>query len=520
MEAVEKLTLLREGESFIQYTKSLCPECISVIDAVIFERDNKVYIRKFCEKHGYFEEIYWGDYELYMKARKFAHDGNGVENPNVNIVNCPYTCGLCPIHKSHSALVNMVVTNRCDLACWYCFFYAKKAGYVYEPTLEQIEEMFKVMKNQKPIPANAVQLTGGEPTLRDDLVEIVKLAKKYGIEHVQLNSNGIRLAKDPTLAKKLREAGVNTLYLSFDGVSPKTNPKNHWEVPKVLENCRKAGLGIVLVPTVIKSVNDHEVWKIVEFALDNIDIVRGVNFQPVSLVGRMSKREREKYRITIPDVIKRLEEQSNGILTREDFYPVPYTTAITHFVEAITKEPYYELSNHFACGMATYLFKEDGKVIPVTRFVDVEGLYNFLNELSEELRKGRSRLIVGFKLISKISKFIDKKNQPKSINFAKILYNVLIKHDYSTLGEFHSKTLFIGMMHFQDLYNYDLERIMRCNIHYVTPDRRLIPFCTFNVLPELYRDKIQEKYSISIEEWEKRTGRKLEDDLYRRIDPT
>ncbi|MEM2328348.1 MAG: radical SAM protein, partial [Archaeoglobaceae archaeon] len=95
------------------------------------------------------------------------------------------------------------------------------------------------------------------------------------------------------------------------------------------------------------------------------------------------------------------------------------------------------------------------------------------------------------------------------------LFNILVKHDYSSLGEFHKKTLFIGFMHFQDLYNYDIARVERCEIHYATPDGRIIPFCTFNVLPEIYRDRIQEQFGISIEEWERKTGRKLKDDIYR-----
>jgi uncharacterized radical SAM superfamily Fe-S cluster-containing enzyme len=303
-------------QDIIEKTDSVCPEHlnskiseIKVIHAFKYVQNNKVLIRKFCKEHGIFEDTVWSDYDLYRKSAKFSEDGKGTLNPGHKLVKgCPHDCGLCAIHKSHSALANMVITNRCDLTCWYCFFYAEKAGYIYEPSLDQIRWMAQNVKNEKPIGGNAIQITGGEPTLREDLDEIIKICKEVGIGHIQLNSNAISIARNPELAKRVREAGVNTVYMSFDGVPPRSNPKNHWEVPRMLEACRGASLGIVLVPTVINNVNDHEIGDMLRFAAEHIDIIRGVNYQPVSLVGRMPKQDRDKYRITIPDTMMRLEE--------------------------------------------------------------------------------------------------------------------------------------------------------------------------------------------------------------------
>jgi uncharacterized radical SAM superfamily Fe-S cluster-containing enzyme len=496
-------------------TPSLCPECLKIITAEVYEENGKVMIRKTCPEHGEFVDVYWGDVEMFKKAARFAHDGPGIQNPITKASVCPFSCGLCGNHKSQTALLNIVLTNRCDLACWYCFFYARRTGYVYEPSIEQIRQMVRTARSIKPVATNAVQLTGGEPTLRDDLIEIIKAIKEEGIDHIQLNTNGIRLALEPDFALKVREAGVNTVYLSFDGVDETTNPKNHKEVPKVLENCRKAELGIVLVPTIIKTVNDHQLGDIIRYGADNIDIVRGVNFQPVSLVGSMPRHEREKYRITIPDAIIRIEEQTDGEISREDFYPVPSVTPISHFVEALTGTPQYELTTHFACGMATYVFKEKGKLLPITRFVDVEGLFEYLDEKAEVIANSRIKTIRALKGVIDIRKFVDFDKAPKEFDISKILFDVLVRHDYTTLGQFHAKALFIGMMHFMDLYNYDIERVKRCEIHYATPDGRIIPFCAFNVMPELYRDKIHQEFGIPIEEWEKKTGKKLKDDIYR-----
>ncbi|MFH1630600.1 MAG: tetraether lipid synthase Tes, partial [Candidatus Aenigmatarchaeota archaeon] len=414
------------------------------------------------------------------------------------------------------ALANVVVTNRCDLTCWYCFFYAKAMGYVYEPTLMQLRQMFKNLRAEKPVPANAVQLTGGEPCIRDDIIEIIEMARQEGFDHVQLNTNGTRFAREPEFADRVKKAGVNTLYLSFDGVTPKTNPKNHWEIPLILERCRNAKIGVVLVPTVINHVNDHEIGKIMKFAVKNIDVIRGIVFQPVSLVGRITKADLKKFRITIPDVIERLEKQIDGAIKKDDFYPIPTVAAITHFVEALKKEPTYELTSHFACGAATYVFiDDDNSIIPVTRFVDVEGLMEYLDEKAREL-KTSSKTWVLLKMLTKLSSFINKKKQPKNLNLAKMLMNVFKKKDYSALGDIHHKSLLISSMHFMDLYNYDIERVKNCCIHYAQPDGTIVPFCTFNVIPEWYRDKIQRKYSITLKQWEKKNKRKINTDLYKR----
>jgi hypothetical protein len=502
----------------IKETLSLCPECMKKIKAKIIEQNNKIWIEKRCSKHGKFKELYFGDAKMYKKFKKYSYPKRKIENPNTKSTNnCPFNCGLCNNHKSNTCLANIAITNICNLRCWYCFYYAKEGDNIYEPSLEQIEEMLKVGKQEKPVAPNAIQLSGGEPCLREDLIDIIKLCKKLGYDHVQLNTNGINLAFDRKLTRKIKKAGVNTLYLSFDGVSKKTNPKNHWEIPYIFDNCRKANLkSIVLVPTVIKGINDHEIAAIVNFALNNLDIVRGIDFQPVSLVGRMPRNEREKQRITIPDVIKNLEEQTNGAIARNDFYPIPVVAPITRFVEALAKKPKYALSSHYACGAATYLFLDRDKVVPITRFVDVEGFFEYLNEKAKELEKGKNKKLVLAKILVNLRKFIDKKKQPKNLNLSKLLFNALVKHNYKALGEFHRKSLFIGMMHFMDLYNYDVERVQRCVIHYLMPNNKIVPFCTFNVLPEFYRDKVQEEFSIPARKWEKEKGKKLKDFIYKR----
>ncbi|MEM1742501.1 MAG: radical SAM protein [Nitrososphaerota archaeon] len=502
----------------LRKTWSICPECNMIIPADLYEEDGRVYMYKVCQEHGETIELYFGDVEIYKKFSRYAHDGKGTGAPNINIpvYSCPANCGLCPGHLSHTALANIVVTNRCDLYCWYCFFFAERVGYVYEPTIEQIREMVRILRREFPVKGNSVQLTGGEPALRDDLPEIIRVIKEEGVDHVQLNTNGIRLARDFEFFKKVKEAGVSNLYLSFDGVTPETNPKNHWEVPKILENARNLNVGIVLVPTIIKSINDHELGEIIKFGFRNIDIIRSVNFQPVSLTGRLTRAERERFRITIPDCIKLIEEQTDGQIPREAWFPVPACTPLTHIIESLTASLKYELTPHFVCGAGTYVFKNGDKLTPITEFIDIDGLIKYLQDRAEELQAGRSKLFVAGKVLRDFGKFIREDKQPEGINVKKMIFDMIIKHDYKSVGDWHRRSLFIGMMHFQDKYNYDVERVMRCSIHYLMPDGRIVPFCAFNVIPEWYRDRVQRMYGVPIDEWEKITGKKARE-YYKRI---
>jgi hypothetical protein len=502
-------------------TLSVCPECKRVLKAIVLEDDGKVFIERTCPVHGNFKEVYWENAAYYRKMRKFACPANKIDNPNTGFIgengkNCPFDCGLCSNHKSHTGLANIALTNRCDLSCWYCFFYCKEGEPIYEPSLELIDKMLLNLRKEKPVATNAIQLTGGEPTLREDLPEIIRLCRKRGFEQVQLNTTGIALGFRKGLAEKVAKAGSGTIYMSFDGTTKKTNPKNHWEVPFTLKECEKAGLGIVMVPTLIKGINDSEMGSIINFGLNNLKTVRGVNFQPVSFVGRISKKERDKQRITIPKALELIEEQTNGVISMQDFYVVPSIHSISRFVEAFTKQKQYDLSVHFACGAATYVFLDGKKVIPITRFIDVEGLFEFLDEQSQELEKGGLRPVVAGKTLLGIGKFIDKGKQPSFLDFKKLIFNVLVRHDFTALGKVHEKSMLIGMMHFMDPYNYDIERVQRCDIHYAMPDGRIVPFCSFNVHPEIYRDKVQRQYSVSWKQWQKQNSGKNPNEKYKR----
>ena len=178
----------------------------------------------------------------------------------------------------------------------------------------------------------------------------------------------------------------------------------------------------------------------------------------------------------------------------------------------------YKLSIHFACGMGTYLFKDDDRIIPITRFIDVRGMFEKIGELADEIKgsnfKRLSKAVTVPKLLLSLNKFVDYEKAPKDFKLKDMIYNAFTEGDYHGLKAFHYKSMFIGFMHFMDPYTYDVDRVERCDIHYAMPDGRVVPFCAFNVIPELYRDATQRKYSIPAKTYEERTGKILKKDKY------
>jgi len=483
----------------IKETKSLCPECLQVLDATILEEDNKVFIEKECPEHGKFREIYWSDYEQYQRAETLRCDGKGLDNPRTETkLGCPYDCGICPEHKSHTGLAIIDITNRCNLKCPVCFANAAAAGYVYEPTKEQIFEMMKNLRNNKPVPPPALQFSGGEPTIRKDLFELVKKAEELGFHHLEVNTNGIRLAQSVEYCRGLLEAGASTIYLQFDGLTSDvykfTRGADLLETKmKAIQNCREAGLSIVLVVTLIKGVNDDQLGDIIRFAIDNFDIVRCVNVQPVSICGRIPADEREKMRITIPDFMRLVEEQTEGKIKVSDFYPVPTVVPISRAISALRGKDYVEFTTHPHCGMATYAFVEDGNLIPINRYGNVDKFIKTLEKVYEDASKGKTKK-AKLRLIGAL----------RHIKFGllrKYLLPILRTGSYESLGDLHRKMLLISTMHFMDPYNFDLERVQRCCIHYAVPDGRIIPFCSMN---SIHRPKVEEKLGIPLDEWKKK----------------
>lgn len=451
-------------------TWSLCPVCLSRIPATKIIDDGNVYLEKECQDHGYYKVLVWRGADNYRSLYRFDVKGVEPKVKHAKVENgCPLDCGICPEHKQDTCLVVMEVTNRCNLNCQICFA-SSKERYLYEPDLDTIEEMYKVLlEGASPI---CVQISGGEPTVRDDLPEIVSLGKEMGVDSIEVNTNGIRLGKDVDYLRRLKKGGVDALYLSFDGVTPEVY-RNICGIDlfdlkvKTIENCAKLGIGIILVPKLIPHINYHQAGEIIKFAKRWIPTVKGVHFQPLSYFGRYPDEPHNEDRITIPDVLRAIEVQTKGEIKMDNFIPTCCS----------------EIHCDARC---LSVLMEDGKLLPLTSHsasTPSEGV-----DIPKRTRKAVADL---WKCV------------PQEIGGSGTTEKVSCECQSGSWMELMQRAtehyLTISTMHFQDAWNIDLERLKKCCIHVVTPDKRLIPFCAFNVTSingeTLYRHNILSKYA-------------------------
>ncbi|MEA2064045.1 MAG: radical SAM protein [Gemmatimonadota bacterium] len=496
-------------------TDSICPECGKIISARLYEEDGKVFMEKTCPEHGYVKDLFWSDVELYLKAERWEFgDGKGLSNPNTAYTgNCPDDCGICGNHASHTAMGNIDLTNRCNLNCPICFANANVTGRVYEPTKEQVLEMLNLYQAEEPVSGRMVQFSGGEPTIHPDFFEIVRASKQAGFSHIQIASNGIKLA-DPNFADQACEAGLHTIYLQFDGVDDevyiKTRGRALMDIKlKAIENVRRNGMKIVYVPTIVGGINEDQVGKILQFALDNIDVSSGISYQPVSLGGRINLEDRERMRFTLPDLARCIEEQT-GIVSKKDWYPLSFVTPVSKIISALRGAETVTISCHPHCSLGTYLFIEHGtgRPIPLTEFVDVEGIFEEMNRLANKAGASRFKRFAQMNAFYKLRKFFDSKKAPKGMDFTKFLQTLDGFFDKEAGrgekdGTYTNKTLLVAGMHFMDDYNYMLERVRRCVIHYATPAGKIYPFCAYNGGHQ-HRQHIEKEFSIPLEEYKQR----------------
>ncbi len=498
-------------------TQSLCPECTKVIDAIIREDNGKVVMEKRCADHGEFRDIVYSDAKLYLKMEQWSFgDNRGLKNPAIpNATRCPDQCGLCSMHTSHTGLANLDLTNRCNLTCPVCFANANVQGYVYEPDLDHIRKMLGALRGEQPVPGRVVQFSGGEPTIHPRWLDALRLAKEMGFSHIQAASNGIKLA-DPEFARQSKEAGLQTVYLQFDGVCDdiyrRTRGQSLWETKlQAIDSIRKAGMKIIFVPTIVKGLNDHQVGDILRLAIENIDVVSGISYQPVAFTGRINRRELEAKRFTLADLAHSVADQTGICDVYADWFPLSCVTPFSKLISALKGEENVTLSCHPHCSMGTYLFVDDQTktAIPVTRFIDIPALLQDMDEISRKTKKSVFKVLTGVSAWNSLHKHFKPEFAPPGLTFNKFLQTLQGFTDKKfgregMDGTFTYRTLMVAGMHFMDSYNYDVERVKRCVIHYAAPNGLLYPFCSYNSGP-VFRDRIEKKYSVPLESYEANT---------------
>jgi hypothetical protein len=462
------------GARVLKRSESLCPVCLKVLEAALVERGDEVFLEKSCDGHGQWSVPIWRGqprYENWTRPKSPVHPEvlySRVEK------GCPFDCGLCASHRQYPCSVLLEITNRCNLNCPVCFADTPReplrAG---EPDLETIDWWYERVMGAAG--ACSIQLSGGEPTLRDDLPAIVALGVKKGFSFIQVNTNGILIARRPGYAKMLREAGLSTVFLQFDGTDDRIYTELRGrpllsEKMAAIDECAAAGLGVILVPTLVAGVNTDDIGSIIRFAVKRSPVVRGVHFQPLSYFGRYHLAPEPSRRFTLPEVIAAIAEQAGDVAERWNFLPPGTENDHCSFHGSFLVMPDGRLkctspSANRCCGVS------DGR----------EGLIRTISTVARQWSPASSCCPAGG-----VADKETKTGRP-----------LVSDGDVIDLDAFLERGRDFGFsiscMAFQDVWNIDLDRLRDCCISIMSRDGRLIPFCACNLTSEtgqtLYRGR-------------------------------
>ena len=530
---------------YYRKTGSICPECLERIDAEIVEEDDQIFMRKTCKEHGDFKDklsssakyYKWTHFEFKDENGKvvWKFDKDGDTNPadceGGDPRGCPHNCGLCSEHISTCSLALIDLTNRCNFNCNFCYANVLQSGYLVQPTLEEIDKVMKHFRS-KPIPAVAIMFTGGEPTVRKDFPEICKMAKDNGFKEVIVATNGYGFQRKNgglEFTKRCKEMGLDTLYFQFDGINDSTYEKTRGiknlmaYKQRVIDNLRKARLdSTVLVATIVKGITDIEVGNIIQYAIDNIDVVRGITFQPVSLCGRIAVEEREELRITNADILMEIEKQTGGkVAMNNAWYPLTTIVEFGRIIAYLADVEPIEFTCHPDCGFASYMVVDpaSGEMMPIMDYFDPLKVIDFANKFWAKIKnKTKKPLRIFEDLLGDFGKTLDTglnyldKTQLKArfllgvLQYMKkpgklmeLFSRLLMRGDWESISSFSYGALLLSSMHFQDAYNMDIERVKRCIVHFgvAMPDDTVkeISFCTMN---SIHRPQIEKQVAKNI----------------------
>lgn len=430
-------------------TYSVCPICLERIPAKLVRRDGNWYMEKLCPHHGKFKTVVWrgsspdlAEWGSYRPPRE----------EEAGLPNCPKGCGLCGGHLQSTCCVLVEVTERCNLRCPVCFAESGEERTAPDKTVARLTEDFRFLVKKG---CKFIQLSGGEPTVRDDLPEIVASAKSVGATSVQLNSNGLRLGSDPGFTRRLAEAGLDFVFMQFDGVNDEPYKLLRGrpllaEKLEAIRVCGENGVGVTLVPTVAPGVNDHQIGAVIKFGMEHSPAVRGVHFQPISYFGRYPEPPKDKDRITLPEILTAIATQTDGLIRQADLTP--------------------SSCDHPRCGFHGDFVILKGRLVALTRQrAESDGCCCSQAEEAQstccdEALRNRNFVARRWKRNPELEQAALEDDSDDISDFDVFLAKVAA-NGFTVTG-----------MAFQDAYNLDIERLRRCSLH-VYDEGRILPFC-------------------------------------------
>ena len=418
--------------SLINTTKSLCPECLKVIDARVIEKDNKAFIAKACDAHGYFEAMHPLGNVSHYRTMENLFKGH--------------------LPKAHPDGLVINVNSRCDLNCPFCFARANEYE-MREPSIGEIKEKISGFSG------SMIYLSGGEPTLREDLVDIIREIKRMRYK-ATLFTNGKKLA-DIDFARGLKKSGLDLVILQFD-----TFDESQCEVLrgerlvatklKAIENLKGVRIPVYLFTMLVKDVNIDQVKSLIRFTVENSRFIKILNFNPVWEMGRVESHDP----MNMSDIFKEVEESSN--INTEDFID---GTMFSYYIFSIYRQLTGKGGNrHSSCEMRCYIFPSRGRLELLREIIDIKKLNAYLKDINDRLQRSsgfkKIRLAIFLPYYFLIKEFFLRKN------FRKLVFQI-VRRLFSFM-DLEAASIIIGTFH--TALNVDLDLVDTCNLYSDFPE--------------------------------------------------
>ena len=448
---------------FYDVAISICSTCYRRIDAKIVFEDDRVFMLKHCPEHGHERVLIADDVDYYRRCREvFIKPPEMPQRYNTPVKwGCPYDCGLCTDHEQHSCLTLVEICDYCNLRCPICYAASGPERQQFR-SLAEIERMLDAVVRNEGQP-DVVQISGGEPTMHPEFFRVLEAAKARPIRHLMVNTNGVKIAESEAFTAQLASYAPDLeIYLQFDSFErdPLVALRGvdlRAVRTKALERLNNHGISTTLVVTLKKGLNDHEIGRIIDFAIEQ-PCVRGVTFQPIQDAGRTDSFDASTDRLTLTEVRRKILEQTK-VFRAEDVIPVP--------------------CHPDALAMA-YALKLAGKVTPLTGMIAPDVLINagrntILYEQDQAVRDGVFKLFAtnhsptsGATTLRELLCCLPSVLVPEHLGYENI-FRVII-------------------MQFIDHHAFDVRSVKKSCVHIVHPDGRIIPFDTYNLF---YRDDLE-----------------------------
>jgi hypothetical protein len=477
-------------DSIIDTIPSRCPECGKPATSVIEDRGGQVYQRSQCPCHESTGSMIFSDADLYRRLEEW----NKLVYPDAQPAAVPAApgeaCECCTASHNDPCLAVIDITNRCNFKCPLCFAEAKGDGdhYFLDPKL--VRKMLQSLLD-RPVPCRHIQFSGGEPTLHPEFPAILRTARDLGFNHIQVATNGSRFV-NLDYAKLCEDAGLHTLYLQFDGVDDEVYLQLRGQrlLDKkiaAVQNVQKTNMRLVLVPTIVNSVNVGQLGPIFQFALEHSSHVTGISIQPAAHVGRVDVTDGNSEAFNLATMAREFGQQTGLTRFPDDWFPLNSISLISRALDRVRSESTLPPASDAHCSLGTFFYvDDDNKPTCLSSFFDLDRFFRSMAEVTPDANRGiLERQISRIRQFGRLAKCFDKRKAPAGLTFQRMLRSLEGWEDKSkgrSKGWFHKgfNGIFVAGMHFMDARSYNLRRLQRCIIQYVSTDGQLIPFCSYN----------------------------------------